>query len=430
MYLGKRSALLSRRRVHQLQNLLKSSFLLWILLVVFVLFVITFNKRMSTGMLYTLSGITDTKTDPCFDPRRLKREVIEDQRQQRTWENSYYRKRANDFKGPVRVDTSQDETKCPSLYKVAREMLDGLKVRLPSETNNTHWKFRERIDFNELKKTRLRWNHPWEKSDSKRAQELFRHYDVSAKTIKQRKILITYGHNCCNGSKSRAVEAAVNDGKMDYAEALDLSTVSVPFQMSHQDILCMRRGAGYWLWKPYIILQTLLYKLNDGDLLVYQDSGSYFNKDIGPLLKLCQDQKPSILTFTMHFKERGYCKRDALILMGMDDPIVYAEEAEQRQANLIVAMKNCETIQYFMEFLAYASDSRINTDRKNVLGKPNHEPFVQNRHDQTVHSLLSKKWGILSFRDPCACPRNQFDKRGRYASGPYKSLYVHDHNRD
>ncbi len=48
--------------------------------------------------------------------------------------------------------------------------------------------------------------------------------------------------------------------------------------------------------------------------------------------------------------------------MGMDDPIVYAEDEEQRLANLIVAMKNCESIQYFMEFLAYAMDSRINTD--------------------------------------------------------------------
>jgi len=221
---------------------------------------------MSAAKIYRLSVITDTKTDPCFDPRRLQHEVIEDQRKQRTWENSFYHKRANDFKGPIRVDTTRDETKCPSLYKVAREMLDGLKVRLPSETNNTLWQFRERIDLNQLKKTRLRWNHPWENSDSKRAQELFQLYEKKKKTIKQRKILITYGHNCCNGSKSRAVEAAVNDGKMDYAEALDLSTVSVPLQMSHQDILRMRRGAGYWLWKPYIILQTLQYKLNDGDL--------------------------------------------------------------------------------------------------------------------------------------------------------------------
>ena len=364
-----------------------------------------------------------------FDPGRLRCEVVQYQRKKRAWMKSFYSKRANDFTGPIEVDTTEDETKCPDLYKIARQILNGLKVPLPSETNKTLWKFRERIDLKKLAKTHLHWNHPWDQGNSKHTMELLRRYDVSAKTIKQRKMLITYGHNCCNGSKARAVEAAIDNAKMDYAEALDLSAVSAPFQIAHQQILRMSRGAGYWLWKPYVMLQALVHKLNDGDLLIYQDSGSYIHKDAGPLLRLCQDQKPSILTFTMRFKEHQYSKRDALILMGMDDPIVWHKDQEQRLANLVVAMKNCETIQYFMEYLAYAMDPRINTDKKNVLGKPNIKPFVENRHDQTVHSLLSKKWGILTLRDPCACPRNQFDRKGKYASGPYKNLYIHDRNR-
>ena len=32
------------------------------------------------------------------------------------------------------------------------------------------------------------------------------------------------------------------------------------------------RGYGHWIWKPYIILKTLL-SMNDGDLLMYLDSG-------------------------------------------------------------------------------------------------------------------------------------------------------------
>ncbi|XP_028410427.1 uncharacterized protein LOC114533045 [Dendronephthya gigantea] len=357
---------------------------------------------------------------------------MEHQRKHRILVNTTYFKRAKSFQGPVyAVNTTNDEKECPKLYEIAKKMLNGLKVRLPFETNNTLWKFRERIDLNKLRETKLRWNHPWEQGNSKQTMELLRRYDVSAKTIKRRKILISYGHNCCNGSKSRAVETAINYGKMDYAEALDLTAVSKGFQLSHQNILRMRRGAGYWLWKPYIILQALIYKLNDGDLLVYHDSGAYFNKDIGPLLKLCQDRRPNILAFAMNrFKEREFSKRDAFITMGMDDPIVNAKDEEQRMAVVIVTSKNCESIQYFMEFLAYASDSRINTDRKNVLGKPNYKPFVENRHDQTTHSLLSKKWGILALRDPCECPRNQFQRRGSYASGPYKSLYVHDRNRN
>ncbi len=402
-------------------------FLLWFSLTGFMLF-LTCQKP---GLKPKLDKSSDMPLpiNICFDPNGLKCEIVQQQREENAWKKIFYRKRAADFEGPVEVDTSADERKCPELYRIAHEMLNGLKVKLPHETNNTLWKFRKRIDLKTLKETHLRWNHPWEQGNSKKTQELFRRYNASAKTIKKRKILLSYGHNCCNDSKTRAIEHAIMDAKMDYAEALDLSALSVPFQISHQQQLRKRKGAGYWLWKSYIILHALLYKLNDGDLLVYQDSGMYFANDIGPLLKVCEDAKPSILTFTMHYEERLYSKRDAFILLDMDDPIVYAKGQGQRLANLIVAMKNCETVQYFMEYLAYTMDFRITSDNKNVLGQPNFEGFVGNRHDQTVHSLLSKKWGILELRDPCICGRNRFEKRGGYASGPYMGLYVHDRKR-
>ena len=127
--------------------------------------------------------------------------------------------------------------------------------------------------------------------------------------------MLTYGHNCCNASKARAVEQAIKAGRMDYAEAHDVLSLSIPFQVSHHAQLRMRKGAGYWLWKPYLILHALLYKLNDGDLFVYHDSGMYLSRDVGPLLKLCQDVKPNVLAFSMTYYERLYSKRDAFVLM-------------------------------------------------------------------------------------------------------------------
>ena len=416
----------------EFERLVSRCFMLWLSLTGFMLFLTLYRKpsldRISNVKLSDIS-LPDSYQGGCFDSSKLKYQIQQQQRADNIWKKTFYRRRAAEFKGQVEVDTSQDESKCPELYSVAREMLNGLKVKLPHETKKTLWKFRERTDLKDLKESHLRWNHPWEQGNSKKTRELFTRYNVSAKINKKRKILLSYGHNCCNDSKLRAVEHAINDAKMDYAEALDLSSLSVPFQISHQEQLRMRKGAGYWLWKSYIILHALLNKLNDDDLLVYHDSGMYFVNDIGPLLKVCQDVKPSILTFTLGYEERMYSKRDAFILMDMDDPIVYAKGQGQRLANLIVAMKNCETIQYFMEYLAYTMDFRISSDNKNVLGQPNFEGFVGNRHDQTVHSLLSKKWGILELRDPCTCWRNGFSRRGGYASGPYKGLYVHDRKR-
>ena len=416
-------------RNKEFKRLVTTCILLWLALTGLMMFMTYQRQRSKVNKLTASIPEQNTQQEICFDPEQLKCEVARQQREDSVWKKLFYRKRAADFEGSVEIDTSRDEQKCPELYSIAREMLNGLKIKLPHETKNTRWKFRRQIDLKKLKETYLRWNYPWEKVDSKKAQKLLRHYNVSAKTLKKRKIMLTYGHNCCNDSKSRAVEAAISTAKVDYAEALDLSALSVPFQIVHQEQLRKRKGAGYWLWKSYIILHALLHKLNDGDFLLYHDSGMYFVGDAGPLFKACEDVKPSILTIHSDYKEQMYSKRDAFILLDMDNPIVYASDQTQRLAHLIVAMKNCETIQYFMEYLAYTMDFRITSDKDNVLGKPNFEGFVGNRHDQTVHSLLSKKWGILEMRDPCTCGRNAFSKQGGFASGPYTSLYVHDRRR-
>lgn len=324
------------------------------------------------------------------------------------------------------VNTTSDENKCPELYAIARSMLDGEKIELPFETNKTRWKFRERVDLDVLAKTKLQWNYPWQQGYSNETRMKLERYNVSARTISARKYMLSYGHNCCEESKARAVNYAVDFGLVDYAEAMDLSQLSVPFQISHQKILRQRKGAGYWLWKSYIILKTLLTKMNDGDLLLYLDAGAYLIKDTGPLYKACMDADPSVLSFHQPYEESQFSKRDAFILMGMEDPRVYQKGQRQRTAALQVYMKSCATIQFAMEYMAYSADRRIVTDDKNVLGKPNFSGFVGNRHDQTVFSLLSKKWGISELRDPCKCGRNKFEQYFKYASGPYDYLYVHD----
>ena len=328
----------------------------------------------------------------------------------------------------LRVDTSKDEQKCPDLYRIARDMLNGEKIKLPHETNRTRWKFREPVDFNVLSKTNLHWNHPWEQGDSVETRRRFEHYNVTASTMRARKYLITYGHNCCKESKIRAVNKAIDVAKVDYAETFDLSDISVPFQISHSKILRRRKGAGYWLWKPYIILKTLLTKMNDGDMLMYNDAGTYWIKDAGPIVKVCMETKHNIVSFHQPYQESEYSKRDAFVLMDMDDPRVYQKGQTQRMDGFIVLMKTCKTIQFAMEFLAYTADGRITTDDKNVMGKPNFPNFKGNRHGHTVFSLLTKKWGVLELRDPCTCGRNGFGRDYGHASGPYYQLYVNDRN--
>ena len=65
------------------------------------------------------------------------------------------------------------------------------------------------------------------------------------------------------------------------------------------------------------------------------------------------------------------------------------------QANIQIYRKSKYTEKFIDELLYYSLDKRIITDDNNTLGFKNYKEFRDNRHDQTVLSLLIKKYGEL-----------------------------------
>ena len=316
---------------------------------------------------------------------------------------------------------STNHAKCAHLREIAMDMLsNGERVALPYETNNTRWTFHRRGDLDYLVKATLRWR--W--INFNLSSFYFLNYtDIKSKDIKPKKYFITFAHRCCNKSNVRALKSALDPGGFDFATAHDMNYLSEKFRHTHSAILTQSRGGGYWLWKPYIILKTLIERMSDNDLLMYQDADSYLVNDAGPLLKLCQDLQAGVLVFQSHYIEKYYSKRDAFILMGMDDKRVY--DSYQRMGGFVVLRKNCQLLQFIMEWLAYAMDPRILTDISNQMGKPNLPGFKENRHDQTVISLLSKKWQLDDFRNPCSWHRRgNLTENSAPFRGPYRKLLV------
>lgn len=244
-----------------------------------------------------------------------------------------------------------------------------------------------------------------------------RSVDIFAK-----KHFITFADNCCEQSKLKAATRAIYPGGFDVVEIHDMSSLSKGFRIRYRQTLKQRRGSGYWLWKPYIILKTLN-KMNNGDILMYQDSGAYLIQDAGPLLKLALDSKHGILLFYVTLLEQHYTKRDAFIIMDMDFRQVY--KTYQRMASFILFRRSCHSIQFVMEWLMYATNPLLITDQPNTLGKANLPGYEEHRHDQSILSLLSKKWGIPAYRTP-----SQYGNNLGYAGGPFPQLIVHDRNRN
>lgn len=208
---------------------------------------------------------------------------------------------------------------------------------------------------------------------------------------------ITYGTNRYVEHAASIAKSATETGGFDTSRIYTKSDIDERFQQDNRAILSQERGDGYWLWKPYIILKALS-ELEDGEVLCYSDSMYSFIGDMRQALESWDqssytrsdihitDRKPR----DFKFLEREWTKMDAFLLMGVDvNEIV---NKNQVWAGFIMLRKSLDSLRFVSEWLTYCRDYRISTDAPSI--SPNLYTFKENRHDQTVLSLLTHKWSL------------------------------------
>ena len=166
--------------------------------------------------------------------------------------------------------------------------------------------------------------------------------------------------------------------------------ISKDFFNENKEILNLKRGAGYWLWKPYFILKCLE-KMDEGDALIYLDSDHVITNKLDNLINLCKKNK-GVLLFKREQINKNWTKRDCFILMKSDSKKYW--EAEQVQAGFQIYIKNNFSINFVKKWLDYCKNKLILTDCPNSLGFPDFPDFREHRHDQSVLSILSVKHNI------------------------------------
>lgn len=190
---------------------------------------------------------------------------------------------------------------------------------------------------------------------------------------------------------------AIHKGKVDKVISYSPKDMDYAFAKKNREILEQPRGNGYWLWKPYFIHKTLL-QMEEGDYLVYLDSGAFYINDVKYLIQQMDRDGQAVMAFELPLKERRYTKRDVFLVMDCDKPEYF--ETNQRMATMIILKKTNVAMRFVQEWLGYCQCGHIITDEKNNMGKGNYKGFVDNRHDQSIFSLLSKKYGFKAYRDP------------------------------
>jgi hypothetical protein len=191
--------------------------------------------------------------------------------------------------------------------------------------------------------------------------------------------------------------------EFDEYESLCEKCLDEQFKYENQKILDNGKGAGYWLWKPYIILNKLN-NLDSGDILLYCDSGISQIKSLSPIFEHMQYHDVAMFLINDGLgDERDACKRDALILMNCDESKFWTKSKNvhsgQYGASYIFFRKSDATVQCVKEWLNFSQDYRIISDEPNTLGIDNYQQFNAHRHDQSILSLLCKKYDMPPIYD-------------------------------
>ena len=209
--------------------------------------------------------------------------------------------------------------------------------------------------------------------------------------------LITFATDNYISDAKELCESAKTVGNFDTVTICNFDDLDNIFKLKNSNILNAPRGAGFWLWKPYIIQKKLL-EIDNDDILCYCDSSYLFKKNIKPLshewltnknIAAVRDKpnEPSRL-------EQNYTKMDTLILMNIPKQMHNLFlNSYQVWAGFILFRKSLNAVRFVGEWLTYAQDQRIITDSKSIFC-PEKIQFIDNRHDQSILSILLKKWRL------------------------------------
>ena len=244
-----------------------------------------------------------------------------------------------------------------------------------------------------------------------------------------KKVHISYGNEEYYKSLDLLEKTSLEIGKVDeFIRYTEDWLKTEEFWNKNAFILTRPRGAGYWIWKPYIIMKTFE-SLENGDCVLYSDAGLKVIDNLTPLFDITSNNpNDGKIIFKLPWVgaqhiAKMWVKRDCFVLTECDEPKYW--EAPMTNGAISLWVKNDKNIEFLKIWQRYIRDQRIVTDDPNFCGKPNFMEFVDHRHDQSVLSLLALKYNFELFRDPTQWGNFEKDV---YKNSPYPQLFYHHRN--
>ena len=202
------------------------------------------------------------------------------------------------------------------------------------------------------------------------------------------KYLINYASSGYFNAQIKNTKTALQTGGFDKCINYGFNDLSESFKSKHKQHLSKKRGAGYWIWKPYIILDALK-KIDNNDILMYSDSGCHFIRSMSVIFDRLEETKNKVLVFNLAHTEKDWNKRDCFIRLNCDSPEY--TDTKQIMGTFFLCKKNDFAIQLVEKWSDVLSDFHMIADESISPSKvKNYDSFKEHRHDQSILSLVCK----------------------------------------
>lgn len=208
----------------------------------------------------------------------------------------------------------------------------------------------------------------------------------------------SYGDEKFNNTKQRLELEAKRSGFFNEVKIYGREDLDKDFIERTKPYIDIR--GGFWMWKSYFLKQTLD-RMSHNDYCVYIDAGCTVNplgkERFFEYLYLLKDDS-GILSFRMDGLDEEHWTVEKIFEYFQIDKDSEIRKTGQIMATMIIFRKCERTIKLINDFYKIALENPILfSDAFNMSG--NCETFRDNRYDQSIFSVMRKKYGSVEILD-------------------------------
>lgn len=244
------------------------------------------------------------------------------------------------------------------------------------------------------------------KNRAKKKYEQLQHYTIA---------VVNFADSNYRSAQNLNTKTALSIGHADVVYSFSPADIDQDFYKKHENIFRNKRGAGMWLWKPYFV-NMVLKKLEDGDYLFYCDSGAFFIGNIRKILEKLPDF--SILCFDIPLIEEQFTQKRTFDFV--DKRNDKYTKTNQIIGTYFIIKKNSFTTFFIKEWLNLCCNETFLLAGDS---KGENDSFISHREDQSIFSLLCKKYNIVPYKD--ISQRRWFPYSYKYDKCEFKTHKYH-----